>query len=197
MAFCKILPVLRTAAHRLPFKLPPSRSYWGRRHVFSELSSALQTMDRRMRDMDRELCRVMEEMEKSSPFRFPRVFAPWAWDRIRDVPVEKTTKDGRKYQLELDMPDMLPEDISVTLKDHTLKISARKEEKKSDGSRCVRNYTYEYSLPREVNPENVRSLFMDGVLTVEAPLPALEEQSEEPKEIPIQMDTDDKKNSAP
>lgn len=196
MALCRILPVLRVVAHRLPFKQHSARAYWGRRDVFSELSSALQTMDRRMRDMDREMCRIMDEMEKSSPVPFPRFFAPWTRGRIREVPVEKTTKDGRKYQVELDMPDMLPEDISVTLKDDNLKITARKEEKKSDGSRCVRDYTYEYSLPREVNPESVRSLFKDGVLTIEAPLPALEEPSEEPKEIPIQMDTTDKKDSS-
>lgn len=48
-----------------------------------------------------------------------------------------------------------------------------------------REYNREFLLPKGVNPEDIRSsLSKDGVLTVEAPLPAIE-GSGESRNIPI------------
>lgn len=49
-----------------------------------------------------------------------------------------------------------------------------KHEEKSDTKSVFRQYNREFLLPKGVNPESIRSsLSKDGVLTVEAPLPAL------------------------
>ena len=49
-----------------------------------------------------------------------------------------------------------------------------KHEEKSDSHSVYREYNREFLLPKGTNPEVIKSsLSKDGVLTVEAPLPAL------------------------
>ena len=61
-----------------------------------------------------------------------------------------------------------------------------KHEEKSDNRSVYREYNREFLLPKGVNPEDIRSsLSKDGVLTVEAPLPAIEGGSGESRSIPI------------
>ncbi|XP_026685994.1 alpha-crystallin B chain-like [Diaphorina citri] len=49
-----------------------------------------------------------------------------------------------------------------------------KHEEKSDSKSVYREYNREFLLPKGTNPESIKSsLSKDGVLTVEAPLPAL------------------------
>lgn len=49
-----------------------------------------------------------------------------------------------------------------------------KHEEKSDSKSVYREYNREFLLPKGTNPEAIKSsLSKDGVLTVEAPLPAL------------------------
>lgn len=55
-----------------------------------------------------------------------------------------------------------------------LQVQAKHEEK-SDTKSVYREYNREFLLPKGTNPEMIKSsLSTDGVLTVEAPLPALE-----------------------
>ena len=50
-----------------------------------------------------------------------------------------------------------------------------KHEEKSDSRSVYREYNREFLLPQGSNPEMIKSsLSKDGILTVEAPLPALE-----------------------
>nr|CAD7456997.1 unnamed protein product [Timema tahoe] len=57
-----------------------------------------------------------------------------------------------------------------------------KHEEKSESKSVYREYNREFMLPKGTNPESIKSsLSKDGVLTVEAPLPAIEGE----KLIPI------------
>lgn len=68
---------------------------------------------------------------------------------------------------------------------HIFQVHAKHEEK-SDNRSVYREYNREFLLPKGTNPEHIRSsLSKDGVLTVEAPLPALENR-EADRRIPIQ-----------
>ena len=59
-----------------------------------------------------------------------------------------------------------------------------KHEEKSDNRSVYREYNREFLLPKGVNPEAIKSsLSKDGVLTVEAPLPAIEGPGQ--RSIPI------------
>ncbi|KAK6625942.1 hypothetical protein RUM43_006241 [Polyplax serrata] len=54
-----------------------------------------------------------------------------------------------------------------------LQVHAKHEEK-SESKSVYREYNREFLLPKGTNPESIKSsLSKDGVLTVEAPLPAL------------------------
>ncbi|GFS30845.1 SHSP domain-containing protein [Trichonephila inaurata madagascariensis] len=182
----KVIPLSRIALEKCRVSKAayiPIRSYW-RRSAFSELSSALKTMENHMRDMDREMNRFFDEFQRASPVKLAKVFTPLDWSRTREIPVISKDGDGRTFKVEMDMQGMQPEDISVTLKDQELTIAARKEEERSDGSRFVRESKYHYTVPKEVNPEAIRSSFVEGVLTIEAPLPAVES-----KEIPVKIES--------
>ncbi|GFT42190.1 SHSP domain-containing protein [Trichonephila clavipes] len=150
----KVIPLSRIALEKCVAKAAyiPIRSYW-RRSAFSELSSALQTMENRMRDMDREMNRFFDEFQRVGPVKLAKVFTPLDWSRTREIPVISKDGDGRTFKVEMDMQGMQPEDISVSLKDQELTIAARKEEERSDGSRFVRESKYHYTVPKEILKE--------------------------------------------
>ena len=150
-----------------------TRNYWPERRR-SELWDPFA-------DMERSMGRMWREMERMSPFGSLR---HRLLDPYRTVPIE-TTEDGQRlYKIALDLGhDFRPEDINVTVKDRSVTVKARRESEEN-GCKQLREFSYQYSLPEDVNLENVKSLLTsDGLLTIEAPLPP----PKEPKatEIPI------------
>jgi len=144
------------------------RHYWpARRHaLWDPFSEVQRSVDRIWRDFDR-----------FTPL-FPRILG-----NSRSVPVETNVDGQRVYKIEIDLPDFKPEDINVSIKDGVVSITAKREFE-SDGCKQSREYQYQYSLPAEANIEKIRSLIDgNGLLTIEAPLPAVKEP--ELKEIPI------------
>ncbi|XP_055338546.1 heat shock protein beta-6-like [Paramacrobiotus metropolitanus] len=92
-------------------------------------------------------------------------------------------EDGKCLRLRFDVSEYRPEEISVKTVDSKLKVHA-KHEQKGDGKSVYREYNREFLLPKGTDPELIRStLSKDGILTVEAPLPALPGPSEH--RIPI------------
>ena len=73
------------------------------------------------------------------------------------------------------------------LTDRTVSIKAREEQKAEDESvRLSQEYVYEYSLPAEVDPNNVKSYLQDGILNIEANLPAIEPPKSNVHELEIE-----------
>lgn len=166
------------------------RNYWRRRDMFSDLSTAVQSIENYMREMDKEMNRVFKDFQRVSPVKFPPIFSSFDADRVRDIPVVSTDGDSRSYKLELDMEGMKPEDIHITLRSNELTVTARRDEKREDGSRFVKENSYHYTLPNQINPDTIRSSLTNGVLTIEAPLPAIES-----KEIPVTIENGRKSSS--
>lgn len=76
-------------------------------------------------------------------------------------------------KLRFDVSQYQPEEIVVKTVDNKLLVHAKHEEK-SECKSFYREYNREFLLPKGTNPESIKSsLSKDGVLTVEAPLPAL------------------------
>lgn len=189
--YSKIFPAARNLSRMCKHRTGIQRNYWRRRgDSFSELSSAMQSVENYMKDVDREMNRVFGDFQRLSPVKIPRLFAPLDWGRSRDIPVVSTDGDSRLYKLELEMEGMKPEDINITLRDNELTVTARRDEKRDDGSRFVRENSYHYTLPSEINPESVRSSYSNGILIIEAQLPALES-----KEIPINIENGEKSSN--
>lgn len=92
--------------------------------------------------------------------------------------------DGKMLKLRFDVSQYAPEEIVVKTVDNRLQVHAKHEEK-SENRSVYREYNREFLMPKDTNPELIRSsLSKDGVLTVEAPLPGMLEGSKE-RMIPI------------
>lgn len=106
-----------------------------------------------------------------------------SWLNGLESPLVQDTSDGKALKLRFDVTEYAPEEIVVKTVDNKLQVNARHEEV-SETRNVLKEYKREFLLPKGVNPELIRSsLSKDGVLTVEAPLPAIEDNRE--RQIPI------------
>lgn len=88
-------------------------------------------------------------------------------------PLIQEQGDGKMLKLRFDVSQYQPEEIVVKTVDNKLLVHAKHEEK-TDSKSVYREYNREFLLPKGTNPEDIKSsLSKDGVLTVEAPLPAI------------------------
>ena len=172
--------------------------WWSRDSTLSNSSldphNSLRLMDRdphnSLRLMDREMKRMTEEMNRvfsHMQHMVPLDSNPESW-RMRenfllDNPIVQDTS-GRRFRLQFDVRQFKPEEILVKTDSKMLSVHAKHEDK-GDNKSSFREYHRQYLLPDQVNPESlVSKLSHDGLLSIEAPLPALEGKTE--KVIPIQ-----------
>ncbi|KAL4143341.1 hypothetical protein QTP88_005682 [Uroleucon formosanum] len=98
---------------------------------------------------------------------------PSGWVESINSPLIQEDGDNKMLKLRFDVSQYEPEEIVVKTVDNKLLVHAKHEEK-SDSKSVYREYNREFLLPKGTNPEAIKSsLSKDGVLTVEAPLPAL------------------------
>jgi len=99
--------------------------------------------------------------------------APSDWLTGLHSPLIQEDGQEKKLKLRFDVAQYTPEEIVVKTVDNKLLVHAKHEEKTETKS-VYREYNREFLLPKGTNPEMIRSsLSKDGVLTIEAPLPAL------------------------
>ena len=84
----------------------------------------------------------------------------------------KKTEEG--YTLSLDYPGVSSEDLSVEIHDGVLTIT---------GKRNDRDFTYtnRFSVPRDVDADNLQATLSNGVLTVALP----QAEDAKPRQIPV------------
>lgn len=106
------------------------------------------------------------------------------------VPLVNTREGEHAYHVELDLPGMKKEDISVDVKDNVVTISGerktKKEVKEEDYYKVESSYgkfERSFSLPENVDVENIHAQSEDGVL--EVVIPKLEKVEDKPKKIEI------------
>ena len=120
--------------------------------------------------------------------RFSSSFAPF------ESSSEGSEKTPGKYTVNVPLGSQIhPNDIKITIKNHTLIVEAKKEKKSEDGSSSTRLYqevTRKITLPENIDINEIKSVFDNGVLKIEAPLPkpALPEPPAGPTSIPIRID---------
>merc|ERR1712071_479817 len=99
--------------------------------------------------------------------------APTSSDWLTGLHSPLIQEDGeeKKLKLRFDVSQYTPEEIVVKTVDQKLLVHAKHEEK-TDTKSVYREYNREFLLPKETNPEIIRSsLSKDGVFTIEAPPP--------------------------
>lgn len=94
------------------------------------------------------------------------------------------TVDEDKFEVDLDVQQFTPEEITVKISgDRTVIVEGKHEERQDEHGFVCRHFIRKYFLPKCYNIENVYStLTSDGVLTVTAP----RTESKDKRSIPVQ-----------
>jgi HSP20 family protein len=108
------------------------------------------------------------------------------------VPTVNTREDENAYVVEVDLPGVKKEDIKVNIdpEKRTLSISGerkfKEEVKKEDYYKIESSYgkfMRTFSLPENVDADNIDAKTEDGVLTIT--IPKIKKEGKEVKEIPV------------
>lgn len=161
--------------------------------IDSEFGTIRERFDAEMRRMEDEMNKFRSELmnresnffETTSSSTTSNNSLSRAQSNVSDInsPLIQEDGDNKVLKLRFDVSQYAPEEIVVKTVDNKLMVHAKHEEK-TDTKSVYREYNREFLLPKNVNPESIRSsLSKDGVLTVDAPLPAITGPGE--KMIPI------------
>ncbi|XP_063233199.1 protein lethal(2)essential for life isoform X3 [Bacillus rossius redtenbacheri] len=166
--------------------------------IDTEFSSIRERFDAEMKKMEEEMTRFRSElMNRESNFFTKSTTSTTSsttsssqdggkgevrtWLEGLNSPLIQHEGDSKSLKLRFDVSQYQPEEIVVKTVDNKLLVHAKHEEK-TESKSVYREYNREFMLPKGTNPETIKSsLSKDGVLTVEAPLPAIEGE----KMIPI------------
>ncbi|MFT2007407.1 Hsp20/alpha crystallin family protein [Pontibacter sp. 13R65] len=112
------------------------------------------------------------------------------------TPYVDACETDKGFELELALPGLRKEDISIDFQEGKLTISGeRKLEKKEDNRRYhmietqYGSFTRTFYLPDNVNPDQIKAQLTDGILHVSVPK---DEQKTMKRQIKISAETDSK-----
>ncbi|MGC9132857.1 MAG: Hsp20/alpha crystallin family protein [Nanopusillaceae archaeon] len=130
-----------------------------------KIEDAFDLFEREMRRQIRLMKRLMEGAYKNINEGFGFEY---------EEPLMDLIDEGDKYAIELDLPGVDKKDIDISVVDHSLKITAkRKVENKEKGEDYIRaerissGYQRIISLPEDVDMDNIKAKYENGVLRIE------------------------------
>jgi crystallin alpha B len=104
----------------------------------------------------------------------------------RETGMSEVTNTDKDFKINLDVSHFKPEELNVKTIENKLVIHAKHEERPDEHGFIQREFKRMYILPKEVDPEIVKSsLSADGILTITAPKLAIEGKKE--RSIPIEQ----------
>jgi len=165
--------------------------------IDTEFSNIRERFDAEMRKMEEEMSKFRSELMNRESQNFFRTStsttqSSQAHNTAGDIVCPRPSSDAKTWldefnspliqedagsnkclKLRFDVSQYTPEEIVVKTVDNKLLVHAKHEEK-TESKSVYREYNREFLLPKGTNPESIKSsLSKDGVLTVEAPLPAI------------------------
>lgn len=112
-------------------------------------------------------------------------FRPWLSAASKADAGSTVTLDKDKFQVNLDVQQFAPEEISVKANDDVITVEGKHEEKQDEHGFVSRHFVRKYRVPKGVEVNKVESqLSSDGVLTITAP--RVDQKQIEQKSIPIE-----------
>ncbi|ETN66641.1 lethal(2)essential for life protein, l2efl [Anopheles darlingi] len=128
------------------------------------------------------------ELQQSQQHRHPsgRYVRPWHSSCVANKRDSGSTVNvtNDKFQINLDVQQFAPEEISVKYVDKSLVVEGKHEEKQDEHGYISRHFVRRYTLPAGHNENQIESsLSSDGILTITCPRLAIEQKPE--KTIPI------------
>lgn len=113
--------------------------------------------------MNEDLYQPMSHLNRS-------YYRPWRHLTRQQSGVSNVINDKDKFQVNLDVQQFKPEEISVKTVDNTVTIEGKHEEKQDEHGYITRHFVRRYVLPKDVHTDNVQcNLSSDGILTVVVP----------------------------
>jgi len=115
------------------------------------------------------------------PDPFGGLFAPWAqWSQLprlvggRFTPLADVEETDDAYHVEIELSGVKKEDVDLEIAQRRLTVSGERKEKERIGilrrrERVVGRFSYEVTLPGDVDEDAVEAHLEDGVLTVKVP----------------------------
>ena len=128
----------------------------------------------------------------SLPFEIDRFFNGFGLDlNVSDSvwsPTVDISETENQYEVNAEIPGLKKEDIKLSVEDNVLTLSGeRKVEKETDKKnyhrieRAYGKFERSFRLPKEVDAENIKANYKNGVLTVQLP----KTEAVKPKEIAV------------
>jgi HSP20 family protein len=104
---------------------------------------------------------------------FPKFFEA---ETRHSIPAVNISENRDEYRIEVAAPGLSKEDFRINLENNVLTVSSEKEEKRNQEDEQVMRREFSYSvfsrsftLPQTVNPEKIRAVHKEGVLTINVP----------------------------
>ena len=128
-----------------------------------------------------------------NPFRFySPFFAPLRvrtdTDRYDWAPSVDVSETDDTFEVRAELPGVAKDDLHVSVKDNLLTLSGEKRQENVDDTQNYRraerrygNFQRSFTLPAEVNTDDIKAEYTDGVLTLSIPKP----EAAKPTEVPI------------
>uniref|UniRef100_U5EET0 Protein lipidation n=1 Tax=Corethrella appendiculata TaxID=1370023 RepID=U5EET0_9DIPT len=151
--------------------------------IDTEFASIRERFDSEMRKMEEEMSKFRSELMNRESNFFETTSSTTTsnasalsrppQNQVADInsPLIQEDGDNKVLKLRFDVSQYAPEEIVVKTVDSKLLVHAKHEEK-SDTKSVYREYNREFLLPKNCNPELIKSsLSKDGILQVDAPLP--------------------------
>lgn len=97
------------------------------------------------------------------------------------VPAVNVKETEAAFVLELAAPGLKKEDLKINVEENTLTIAYQSEDKKDETTEkftrqefAFHSFERQFRLPKNVNAEEIKAAYTDGILTIE--LPKIEEK---------------------
>ncbi|XP_055952954.1 alpha-crystallin A chain-like [Argiope bruennichi] len=103
--------------------------------------------------------------------------------------LSEVKNDPDLFKVMVNVSHFKPEEIEVKIKDDSVVIHAKHEEKTDQHGFVSREFTRRYMLPEGTEADNVKSsLSPNGILTIEAPKKTVEELPSNERVVPITVE---------
>jgi len=139
---------------------------------------------------------------KSNSNLFPSIFSDFfemdkffdnfpTWDKDTWLPATNIKEDEKSYEIELAVPGMKKEDITIEMENGLLTVSGESKEEKEESKAAYLRKEYKsssfvrsFSLPDNANEDGIISRYEDGILKIRIDKNPADVKKEK-KEIPI------------
>ena len=122
-----------------------------------------------------------------NPFLAPRG-AKADMDAYKWAPSVDVSETADGFEVRAELPGVAKDDLHVSVKDNLLTLSGEKRQEKVDDAQNYRrierrygSFQRKFSLPREVEADDIKAEFSDGILTLSIP----KSEAAKPTEIPV------------